>query len=126
MDLFDLAYEDVAVMDIKGHDGKILVDEAGKTSTIEVFGPDSDEKMRAQTKYRKALISAGGDPDMSIDAMCRLLSDCTKSIKNVTFKGKPATVKQAFSLYKEVTMVREQVDTFLGTKGNFTKSGAKS
>jgi hypothetical protein len=126
MDLFDLAYEDVAVMDIKGHDGKILVDEAGKTSTIEVFGPDSDERMRASTKYRKALIAAGEDGDARMDAMCRFLSDCTKSINNVTFKGSDATVKQAFSIYKEVSPVRIQTDNFLGGNENFTKGGAKN
>ena len=125
MDLSELAYEDTAVMDIKGHDDKPLK-EGRKASQIEVYGPDSEEAIKAQAKFRDARIKASGDADELKAAECRLLSDFTKELLNVKFKGKAATKKDAFSIYRDVSMVRGQVDRFVVDSANFIKSSKKS
>lgn len=125
MDLFDLAFADSATMDIKDHKGEAVHD-GKKVAQVEVFGPDTNEVMKAQTRYRDARIKAGDDAEARRDAECRLLAGFTKRFHNVQFHGKDATAKDAYAIYKEVSPVRLQVDAFVVDAGNFTKGGPKN
>jgi len=125
MDLSELAYTDSGILDLKDNNG-IVMEEGGKVAQIEVFGPDTDEVMNAQTRYREERIKAGDDMKARRRAECRLLAGFTKRFHNVQFHDKDATAKDAFAIYMEVSRVRKQVDDYVIDDGNFIRSGPKS
>ena len=126
MDINDLVYSDTAEMVVTDHEGNPMLDGKKKQMIISFYSDDTDERLRAYAGYRKALIEAGKDHELQLDAECKLLSDITERFENVIYEGKPATLKDAKSIYRKIHKLRQDALIFVGNNVNFIKGHLKN
>lgn len=127
LDTTTLADEGVD-MEILGVDGTVLRDEAGNAITIKLLGADSDKVRKRQRmeidkrlkRGNRAKSSAAEIEENGID----LLVFCTVGWSGVKFQGQElaCTPDNVRKLYTALPALRDQVDAFVGDRGNFTKA----
>jgi len=127
LDTTTLADEGVA-MEVLGVDGTVLRDEAGNAITIKLLGADSEKVRKRQRmeidkrlkRGNRAKSSAAEIEENGID----LLVFCTVGWSGVKFNGEemPCNAENARKLYTALPALRDQVDAFVGDRGNFTKA----
>jgi len=124
VDLQSLVYSDTAVMEITNHDGSSMESENGVMS-IEFYGADTDEQLRAYRRYRLASIEAGKDEEDLLLAECKLLKDLTSRFNNVIYNGEELTLKDGAKAYREIIKLRNQAIRFVGNNENFIQGQEK-
>ncbi|MDB6454693.1 hypothetical protein [Falsirhodobacter sp. 20TX0035] len=106
--------------------GEPLVTDTGEEITIRLLGNDSREFRAALSdlaekqagKKRQSLAAAEAH---SVDLLARL----TLGWQGIVYKGVPLefTRENAAMLYRERPFIREQIDRFIGNRGNFFGNG---
>ena len=128
------ASESGAWLNLTRDDGKALLDHKGEPVGILLMGPDSDAYRALSWRHirdRVAQASAGqGDTDYVTENMkvIEILVACTKDWRNVrTTEGKaiPFTADAARALFVAYPGIRDQVDSFVAARRNFTGASAK-
>lgn len=123
-----------AAMPVKGLDGSALFNSAGKPVEIVVKGPDSADYMRlvrAQIKKRMARAGAPTEEQSLEDEsdLIDLLVACTKGWNGMLAKGtaEPVlfTADACRQLYRDFPVIRDQVDSFIANRANFTLASSK-
>jgi len=127
LDTTTLADEGVD-MEVLGVDGTVLRDEAGNAITIKLLGADSEKVRKRQRmeidkrlkRGNRAKSSAAEIEENGID----LLVFCTVGWSGVKFQGEElsCTPDNVRKLYTALPALRDQVDAFVGDRGNFTKA----
>jgi hypothetical protein len=121
-------------MPVKYLDGTPLVNSRGKPVLITVKGPDSADYVRlvrAQIKKRMARSGAPTDEQMTEDEadLIELLVSCTLGWDGLLDKGKqepvPFTADACRKLYRDFPVIRDQVDSFIANRANFTLASSK-
>lgn len=131
----DLASLDLTAAADRGADMKLehpvtgapLLTDAGEPITIRLLGNDSREFRAAIGDLAE---KQAGKRRQSLDAAeahsVELLARMTTGWHGIVFGGEdlPFTRDNAARIYRERPWIREQVDKFIGDRGNFYKSGA--
>lgn len=110
-------------MQIKDLDGNVLANDEGQEMAILVYGKDS-------ARYRKFIsdafkANAGRKTERTFEELeasnIELLSDMIGGFRNIVLGGEPLeyTKEAAKSLMADFPVIREQVDTFVGSRANF-------
>lgn len=99
-------------------------------ATIVLYGPDSQvvaKLRREQSDRTLARVRRSGSKrvtaaELELEA-CQFLATATKSWSGVEEHGQavPFSYENAVRIYREHRWVREQVDRFVGDRGNFIK-----
>lgn len=126
------ASDEGAIMEVRDPNGVVMQAPDGKPVTITLVGSDSKQfrsATRAATNRRlkggrKLNVTAEGLEAEAID----ILAACTLAWHGIMLDGKKfeCTRENARLLYERFLFVREQVDEFIGDRGNFLKPSAKS
>lgn len=131
----DLASLDLTAAADRGADMKLehpvtgapLMTEAGEPISIRLLGNDSREFRAAIGELAE---KQAGKRRQSLDAAeahsVELLARLTTGWHGIVFGGEelPFTRANAERIYRERPWIREQVDKFIGERGNFFKGGA--
>lgn len=123
-----------ASMTVKGLDGTPLVNSRGKPVEITVKGPDSADYVRLvrhQIKKRMARSGAPTDEQLAEDEgdLIELLVTCTLGWNGILDKGNQEPVlftpDACRKLYRDFPVIRDQVDSFIANRANFTLASSK-
>lgn len=131
----DLASLDLTAAADRGADMKLehpvtgapLMTDAGEPISIRLLGNDSREFRAAIGELAE---KQAGKRRQSLDAAeahsVELLARLTTDWNGIVFGGEelPFTRANAERIYRERPWIREQVDKFIGERGNFFKGGA--
>jgi hypothetical protein len=121
-------------MPVCGFDGKPLKNKKKEPITLKLLGPDSDayrDGMRANVKKRMEAASGGKEisaEETDNDALNTLM-DLTVGWSGFLDKeGNPIQFsgKALLELYKNYPAIRDQADTFISKRSNFTLASSKS
>lgn len=131
MDLADLDLSGAATLQLRHPaTGAILTGDDGAPVTIALYGVDSG----AYTEYRRALankaVRRGTKTQMTAeeyeDEALGLLAACTADWTGLELDGKPLpfTMSNAKMIYRRFAWLRDQVDTFIADRANFSKASS--
>lgn len=121
-------------MAVKALDGTPLLNSSGTPVEIMVKGPDSADYTRLLRTQIKKRMARSGIPteDQSVEDeadLVELLVACTMGWKGVLEKGKkepvPFTADACRQLYQSFPVIRDQVDSFIASRANFTPASSK-
>jgi hypothetical protein len=121
-------------MPVKSLDGTPLLNSRGKPVSITVKGPDSADYVRlvrAQIKKRMARSGAPTDEQMAEDEadLIELLVTCTLGWDGMLNRDKQEPVQftadACRKLYRDFPVIRDQVDSFIANRANFTLASSK-
>jgi hypothetical protein len=141
MDIRKLSAEETAFIHIRDADDSLLYEtnadgapNENNAVGITVHGPGTQTYARAKADQNKrlvALMRKKGRSNLSAEETAeesaRFLADCTKSFHHIEHGE-----KQGYDLYlavysdKTIGFIGDQVSTFLGNWGNFTKGSTKT
>lgn len=121
-------------MAVKTLDGSPLLNSKGKPVEITVKGPDSSDYMRlvrVQIKKRMARSGAPTEEQSAEDEadLINLLAACTLGWSGILDKEtkEPVTFTAdgCRQLYQNFPVIRDQVDSFIANRANFTLASSK-
>lgn len=122
-----------AIMPVKALDGAPLLNSEGKPVEIIVKGPDSADYtrlLRTQIKKRMARSGVPTEEQSTEDEadLIELLVACTLGWNNLLDKAKQPVTYSAEAcrqLYRGFPVIRDQVDSFIANRANFTLASSK-
>ena len=122
-----LSATDAAVMEVRDKAGAPMLDKDGSPITITLLGKDSDAFKKRQNEIDNRRYAAGARMKLTAEALradaASVLAKCTVSWTGISDE---CSYDNAVTLYTRVSEVREQVDTFIGDRSNFSKASASS
>ncbi|TAA54015.1 hypothetical protein [Shinella sp. JR1-6] len=109
-------------------DGTVLKDDNGQPITITLMGADSEKAKRRQRAEINKRLKSGRNTKITAEEMeengVNLLALCTLSWSGIKLDGHllECNAENAAMIYQRMPWLREQVDTFVGDRGNFLKA----
>jgi len=122
-------------MTVKALDGSALKNSAGELVMVKVKGPDSSEYQRLVRAQIKKRMARSGLPteEQSVEDegdLIDLLAACTIDWTGVLDKSTKVAVtfsaEACRQLYRNFPVIRDQVDTFIANRANFTLASSNS
>lgn len=118
-----------AIMEVQHPvEGTVLKDASGQPVTITLIGSDSDKVRKRQRLEINKRLKRGNRAKITAEELdedaVNLLSLCTVSWSGIEFESKTldCTAENASMIYQRLPWLREQVDSFVGDRGNFLKA----
>ena len=126
--------ESGVTMNVKTLDGQPLKNRDGGQVALILKGPDSTEYarlLRSQIKKRMARSGVPTEEQIAEDErdLIELMVACTIGWKGVLNRGSgdeiEFTTEACRQLYRDFPVIRDQVDTFIANRANFTLASSK-
>lgn len=123
----ELSADGSAVLEVLDKAGAPLADKDGTPVTITLLGKDSDAFKTRSNAIDNRRYAQGARLKLTAEALkadaASVLAKCTVAWTGIT---DDCTYENAVRLYSRVTAIREQVDVFVGDRGNFSKASPGS
>ena len=119
-----------AKLELRDAQGSPSLKDDGAPVTITLLGKDSDVFVKQQNAVTNRRLAAGTRLKLTSEAIqadgTALLAKCTIGWDGIVVDGESlaCTYENALKLYNRFPIIREQVDEFIGERGNFSKASA--
>lgn len=133
-DISSMAVDETAVIELEHPDGgDPLVNDAGETMSVTVYGPGSRQFQKASAARNRAVLEyvrkgskkLKDDEQRELDA--EFLATCTKAFNGFGYKGLAGhEMFKAAYMDASIGFIAEQINRAVGDWANFTKTRVKS
>lgn len=132
-DISKLAVSPTSIIELESPDGELLLNDAGESITITVYGPGSKQYQKAQAIRNRAVLDyiRKGSKKMKDDEQRELdaefLSACTCAFNGFVYKELTG-IEMFKAVYMDAAIgfIGEQVNKAIGDWSNFTKGSQKT
>jgi hypothetical protein len=128
LDIVKSAGEGAVMEVVHPVEGTVLKDDNGQPITITLMGADSEKAKKRQRAEVNKRLKSGRNNKITAEELeengVNLLALCTLSWSGIKLDGQllECTAENAAMLYQRTPWLREQVDAFVGDRGNFLKA----